>query len=404
MKKYNLRKVGDYIHLSMTWMDGTFFRQTTGITTKHQLSGGKARESETNEKLAKLRLLIRTSEAEGISVDVFKQRLKKFAIKSKAKSQPNLDTLAGIMASYLDLLTDPNVDILDKPRGHSPSTIRQLRAAISQWSKFGVVVHVNDYDINQGEARPRIKAFNKVIKDFIRFLSTKNRSVSTISNYIGKIDTVLSWANDAHFIRMEYGRINLPKQKPDKFSMPNELFEYLLRTKDSSEYNRAFKIHLLTGLRFGDLAYLTQENVECKNGQYYINVVQKKTSQEVTIPIPQQLATGWDILLSDKSREKYTKYIRSMVYQHKLGHKKVKKTKTFLNTTKVFEEKMYQVITTHDIRKASLSYFQEAGLNASVISGHTEGSKVFSEVYDNSSKYRRLKPFISLVEGLAIKG
>ena len=92
------------------------------------------------------------------------------------------------------------------------------------------------------------------------------------------------------------------------------------------------------------------------------------------------------------------------MYQHKLGHKKVKKTKTFLNTTKVFEEKMYQIINPHDIRKASLSYFQEAGLNASVISGHTEGSKVFSEVYDNSSKYRRLKPFISLVEGLAIKG
>ena len=417
MNNYKFKKVGDYIHLHFTYK-GVLLRQTTGIKAK----GLKVTNNLTGNKDVDSQLLTVSNFLNDAIINDWPPQRLEMSLSKFTEQFRNVKADQGSMLDYIDkyiqLLEDPHVDILDKPKGSSASTIKQFKAMRSLWAEcHDGSLDRDDYSIltaAEPDAAKRILRLNRKIKEFVRLMDSKGKTVGTIRNYLSKLDRIFSWVKSNYYVVLEYGDVNLPTPDVNKFAMTDELFKFLLKMKadDAVEERKllALQVQMMTSLRWSDLSRLKLwEHVKDKDGVYYVSIETQKTKEQVVTPIPHELIKRWshadfvlqlDSLLEGVSYEEYTQFIRDRVAEHPHGHQTMKKVKTFLMDKQVAEIPIWEGITSHDIRKASISFYGDYGLDARLISGHKAGSKVFEEVYSKPDAFKKLRPFVAMQEEL----
>lgn len=417
MNNYKFKKVGDYIHLHFTYK-GVLLRQTTGIKAK----GLKVINNLTGNKDVDAQILTVSNFLNDAIINDWPPQRLELSLSKFTEQFRNVKAEQGSILDYIDkyiqLLEDPHVDILDKPKGSSASTIKQFKAMRSLWAEcHDGSLDRDDYSIltaAEPDAAKRILRLNRKIKEFVRLMDSKGKTVGTIRNYLSKLDRIFSWVKSNYYVVLEYGDVNLPTPDVNKFAMTDELFKFLLKMKadDAVEERKllALQVQMMTSLRWSDLSRLKLwEHVKDNDDVYYVSIETQKTKEKVITPIPFELVKQWshsdfvlqlDSLLEGVSYEEYTQFIRDQVKKHPHGHRTMKKVKTFLMDKQVAEIPIWEGITSHDIRKASISFYGDYGLDARLISGHKAGSKVFEEVYSKPDAFKKLRPFVAMQEEL----
>ncbi len=223
---------------------------------------------------------------------------------------------------------------------------------------------------------------------FVGWLHSKNYSNNYIGSHIKNLKTIMNYAlsrgyhNNVDFKKREFAK---PTEKVDAIFLDEKelLAIFNLELSNGMAQSRdLFLIGAYTGLRVSDFNNLTEKNIIEVDGSTYVQLMQKKTKELITIPCNSYVIKILDKYdgrppgkKSDQNINRDLKIIGS-----KAGiNEKINITKTIGGTSIVQTFFKYDLITTHTARRSFCTNAFRAGIptfDIMSISGH-KTEKVF---------------------------
>ena len=253
------------------------------------------------------------------------------------------------------------------------------------------------FDLFQNEKRRKLN-YEDITFDFydefLQFFNKKNYSPNTIGRHIKNLKTIMRFARDEG--RHNNKEIDRKKFKILKVEVQNiyldenelqRMFELDLSDNEVFEIARdVFLIGCYTAQRFSDYSRIKKENIRTlSGGAKVIDIIQKKTGEQVIIPI----STKLDVLL-----RKYDYNVPKIFEQKlndnikKVGEKAKIKEPVSIEKTKgglIVKETIHKhdLIKTHTARRSGCTNMYKAGIPSIAImkiSGHKTESEFLNYI------------------------
>lgn len=248
------------------------------------------------------------------------------------------------------------------------------------------------FDLFQSINRIKLNYENITIDfydDFLRFFNAKKYSPNTIGRHIKNLKTIMRFARDEG--RHDNKEIDRNKFKTLKVEVKNIYLDenelqsmYELDLSDNEVFEKARNVFLIgcyTAQRFSDYSRIKKENIRTlSGGAKVIDIIQKKTGEQVIIPISPRL---------DELLKKYEYNVPKMFEQKlndnikKVGKKAKIKELVYIEKTRgglIIKETIpkYELIKTHTARRSGCTNMYKAGIpsiEVMKISGHKTESE-----------------------------
>jgi len=224
--------------------------------------------------------------------------------------------------------------------------------------------------------------FNDITLDFyynfINYLESENLSVNTIGNKICTLKTFLNAATDLGInknLQFRSKRFAVISEDSESIYLSERELSTIYKLdlpKDLVETRDLFIVGCWTGLRFGNWADITKENI--KNS--FLKVKQKKTGNPVTIPLHEtvkEIINKYDGNLPKiKGNKKFNEDLKDIAKLAKLKEPvKITITKGGITRTTTYEK--WQLVMTHCARRSFATNLYLIGvpsLTIMAITGH----------------------------------
>lgn len=232
--------------------------------------------------------------------------------------------------------------------------------------------HIKEFDSGRG-VKTNFQNINlDWHSDFTQYLKTKNHSPNNIGKHIKNVKVFLNAAKD-RLIEVNPETANsqfkVTMEKTDKIYLTeNELLE--LVNNDFSKIPRLetvrdlFIIAAYTSLRYSDFTELKQANILINQNGQYIKLRQKKTGDNVEIPLHpfvDLILKKYNYSLPSISNQKFNTYIKEVAKAAKLNREVIiRETRGSLTSDKVY--KVSDKISSHTGRRSGATNMYKAGI------------------------------------------
>ncbi len=152
---------------------------------------------------------------------------------------------------------------------------KSKRTAIYKRQYRNIARHLSNFEKNRGIELTSENLNDALMEDFIDYLKSLNRALSTVSSIIDKTKYMLRrMQRDGYLINTSVFDISVPKEHPETVYITSEEIELIYKMKAQGTGQQAakdlFVVGCLTGMRFSDYSQLTSKNIVG-------NTIQRKT-------------------------------------------------------------------------------------------------------------------------------
>ena len=191
--------------------------------------------------------------------------------------------------------------------------------------------------------------------------NSRDLNTQTTSKNIQFFKAFLNWCYRRKYLNSTDFKYFIPNTQPDKLKIIitedelNSLRELTIDDAPSLENVRElFILSCLTGLRYSDYSRIAMEHVKENNGEFYLQIRQKKTDQFIEIPLTEEgknivmrLIDGKIHAISNQKINKYLKRVCQIAGIDELNEDSYFKGKEVTKTVK----KKYELVTSHTGRR-----------------------------------------------------
>ena len=191
--------------------------------------------------------------------------------------------------------------------------------------------------------------------------NSRDLNTQTTSKNIQFFKAFLNWCYRREYLNSTDFKYFIPNTQPDKLKIIitedelNSLRELTIDDAPSLENVRElFILSCLTGLRYSDYSRIAMERVKENNGEFYLQIRQKKTDQFIEIPLTEEgknivmrLIDGKIHAISNQKINKYLKRVCQIAGIDELNEDSYFKGKEVTKTVK----KKYELVTSHTGRR-----------------------------------------------------
>lgn len=232
---------------------------------------------------------------------------------------------------------------------------------------------------------------SKFFNQFVDYLINKKKlSNNSIGKVIKILKTFLNWATENNYNKnLDYKKFKIWTEEIEIIYLTNEelenLFKLSIKNKSLEKIRDLFCFGCYTGLRFGDIAQIKEENIF--NDEIHLRT--QKTKDILVIPLlpnAKKILQKYDNILPMLSNQKFNKYLKDLGKLAELNqYVKISKYrgKTRIDTTLP----KHELLTTHTARRTFITLSLEKGVRPEVImsiTGHKD--------------YKAIKPYIKIVD------
>ena len=232
--------------------------------------------------------------------------------------------------------------------------------------------------------------------------NSRDLNTQTTSKNIQFFKAFLNWCYRRKYLNSTDFKYFIPNTQPDKLKIIitedelNSLRELTIDDAPSLENVRElFILSCLTGLRYSDYSRIAMEHVKENNGEFYLQIRQKKTDQFIEIPLTEEgknivmrLIDGKIHAISNQKINKYLKRVCQIAGIDELNEDSYFKGKEVTKTVK----KKYELVTSHTGRRTFATNLLSRNVPSEIVmqfTGHKD-YKSFSS-YVNIPKQTQMK-------------
>lgn len=249
--------------------------------------------------------------------------------------------------------------------------------------------------------------FSNIDTDFYHdyknyLIMDKNMALNTVGKQIRVLKTFMNAAFEKGIHQIDdFKHFKKMQEKVSKIYLNDEEIQRIYKRKFEympiwEDVKNLFVIGCYTGLRFSDLANLSNDHIKKIDGVEYIEIITQKTNEKVVIPvhpIVKEILTTYNNklprMISNQKFNQYLKYIGRYAGIDEI----VEVNKTIGGKNKTMTFKKYELITAHCARRSmatNMFLAQIPTLNIMKITGH-KSERVFLDYICASPEENAIK-------------